>query len=71
MNRLTENNIYTQEIHDELVRVIEEEKEYIKKLPEEGIASYDILLTQTKRQQSVYTFSKTKKNILWDDGKSN
>ena len=37
MNRLTENDIYTQEIHDELVRVIEEEKEYIKKIPEEGI----------------------------------
>lgn len=37
MNRLTENDIYTEEIHDELVRVIEEEKEYIKKIPEEGI----------------------------------
>ena len=42
----------------------------VKKLPEEGIASYDILLTQTKRQQSVYTFPKTKKNILWDEGKA-
>ena len=52
MNRLTENNIYTQEIHDELVRVIEEEKEYIKKLPEEGtvyIASKKIPKREFKR----------------------
>ena len=30
MNRLTENDIYTQKIHDELVCVIEGEKEFIK-----------------------------------------
>lgn len=37
MNRLVQNDIYTQEIHDELVRVIDGEKEYMRNLPEEGI----------------------------------
>jgi hypothetical protein len=37
MKHINEFEIYTQEMHDELVRVINEGKEYITKLPEEGV----------------------------------
>lgn len=48
---------------------IKKAKQSVKKMPEEGIASYDIQLTQTKKEQAVFTFSKSKKNVLWDERK--
>ena len=40
----------------------------MKTLPEEGIASYDINLNQTKKTLKVFTFPKSTKNVLWQEG---
>jgi hypothetical protein len=47
---------------------IKKKKTAMKTLPEEGIASYDINLNQTKKTLKVFTFPKSTKNVLWQEG---
>lgn len=48
------------------VRVIDFKKNR-KKMPEEGVASYNISYRQTRKEQTANLFKKTKKDFLWNE----